>query len=757
LTAIAGSLAILLWTQTAGVLVTGVVKGEDNLAPLEGVSVVLVDVGIEAITDEMGQYTLRDVPPGWQRLRFSRLGYRTRELGYRVSDGGPGGLDVSLVVDPILLEPLEVEVWNRAGLSPRSGSELLGDLGSYSASVAYLRDDPLLRSSDVLEAVTSLPAVEAPPGIIGAFHLRGGSADQNLVLLDGVPLLNPYHALGLASSINPDLVGKIEFHTGVPPARFGGRLSGILDLQSRGPDPESVHARGGLENYAGRISVDGPLPGRLGGFLVGARHSFEGPLALSSEDGISETGFHDVFGRWVVPLGSNRFEGMLLSSSDHLRFTARSLDNEPQQDVESAALNRLSWASESKSLRWAREGSRRIEAVLFETEARATSAWDPEGEDLDMDNSASLTGLHMMVDERWGAVELSWGGSVQRHRVIYETAAAGRSRVRVSDTWNRLAAFAHGRRQVGERVGLSLGLRLTDGGGLDPGLEPRASAVVRLADGVSVGVGYARMRQEIQSLRNEESFLGLAAGIDLLAASAAGVGRTATSDQVLASVTASVTPHLEASAEAYHRRLWGLALVAPETPEPFADVAYRTGSGSASGVGLELRGRWPRVVSRLAYGFAKVRRRSDGIDYAPGFHHDHWLRGGLAFHWTEGLSLRVAVETGSGTATSAQIGGWDFEPLDPVLGEGELSGTPRRTMERLNDLHSPWYLRFDGGARYSWRSRTPGGRGSLSAFATISNLLGRNNVIAFIQSPEGSLTPLPFGPLSVQAGLEWQY
>ncbi len=757
MTAAVGSIAILLWAQTAGLVMTGVVKGEDDLAPLEGVSVVLVEQGIEAITDETGQYVLRDVRPGWQRLHFSRLGYRTREVRYLVSDGGPGGLDVSLVVDPILLAPLEVEVRNRAGLSPTPGSELLGDLGSYSASVAGLREDPLLRSSDVLEVVTSLPAVEAPPGIIGAFHVRGGSADQNLVLLEGVPLLNPYHALGLASSVNPDLVGDMEFHTGVPPARFGGRLSGILDLRSREPARESLHARGGLENYAGRVSVDGPLPGPLGGFLIGARHSFEGPLALSSEDGISDTRFHDLHGRWVVPFGANRFEGMLVSSSDRLRFTARSLDDEPKQDLESAALNRLSWGSESRSLRWTREGRRKIDAVLFEAQARAASRWDPQGADLSMDNGMSVSGLQVEVAELWEGLEVSWGGSVQRHRVSYETTAAGQPRVRVSDSWNRLAAFSHARGQVGDRVGLSMGLRFTGGGGFDPLLEPRVSVVVRVGDGVFARFGYARTGQEIQSLRNEESFLGLAAGIDLLGLSATDVGHAATSDQILASVGGSVSAHLEASVEAYHRRLWGLALVATETPEPFADGAYRTGSGSASGVGFELRGRWPRVLGRLAYGFARVRRATDDIAYTPGFHHDHWARGGLAFHLTPSLAFRVAMETGSGTATSVQISGWDFEPLDPVLGEGELSGTPRRSMERLNDLRSPWYLRFDGGARYSWRSRTPGRRGSLSAFATVSNLLGRNNVITFIQNPEGGLKSLPFGPLSVHAGLEWEY
>lgn len=754
--------AVLVFlTLGSGATVSGVVKSEDGLQPIEGVSVVVVGAGVEAISDRSGRYELRGVPMGWHRIRFARLGYRTREIGFRVGAAGPAGLDVALVVEPILLEPIQVEGTTSVRRSSLPRSPLLEDLGLHAATRADLTENPVLASSDVLEAVGALPTTEAAPGTRGAFHVKGGSADENLVLLDGTPILNPYHALGLASSISPDILGGFAFHAGIPPAGFGGRISSVLAIETRQPDPDAFHVSTGLENYSARITLDGPLPVRTGTFLLAGRHSYEGPLARRAEEEIAGTGFRDFFGKLSAPALKGVLEAMVLSADDELRFDARPPDGlgpTPLSTTPDAELlNRFGWSSNSRSLRWRREGHRAIEVLLFSAEGAARAEWDPGGTDLRMRNSVLLSGLRLSFAERSERRELEWGASLERQQLSYGIEDRDGAVPRVEDQWRTAALFAHGRQQLGERVGVSLGLRLTGRGGVGLEIEPRASVTAGLGRSIVAGIGFARMRQDVQSLRNEESLIGLAAGIDLLGITGAGDRRGAVSDQILASVSGRVAGGVTVSAEAYHRRLGNLVLVAPETPEPFSHGSYRVGSATAWGLGVGIDGVRGPLTTRVGYGYGRVRRAFHDVEYAPGFHHDHWVRAGTEYDWTDRWSLRLGVEAGSGAATSAQIGGLDLEPPDPVLGEGELNGTPRRIADPLNTLRSPWYVRLDGGFRYVWQPREPSGRGRLAVFATVRNLLNRKHVLAFVQGPHGALTPIALGQVGVHAGLEWRY
>jgi hypothetical protein len=122
------------------------------------------------------------------------------------------------------------------------------------------------------------------------------------------------------------------------------------------------------------------------------------------------------------------------------------------------------------------------------------------------------------------------------------------------------------------------------------------------------------------------------------------------------------------------------------------------------------------------------------------------------------VTLRAAVRAGSGAPTSRIASGFSWEASDPVLGEGDLAGTPLRVGDGINDLELPAYVRVDFGVRAGWGVRLGGRQGSVSTFLTIENLANRSNLLTYRVDPAtGALLPLGAGPSALNAGVQIEF
>ena len=124
---------------------------------------------------------------------------------------------------------------------------------------AELKTIPGLAEADPMRTVDVLPGVTRVSDFAASFNVRGGSADQNLILLDGVGIFNPFHALGLFSVFNADMVSRAELHSGGFPAEYGGRTSSVLRIESDLGDGE-LGVDAGMSLLASRAAVKGALP-----------------------------------------------------------------------------------------------------------------------------------------------------------------------------------------------------------------------------------------------------------------------------------------------------------------------------------------------------------------------------------------------------------------------------------------------------------------------------------------------------------------
>src|ERR1700712_4124267 len=149
---------------------------------------------------------------------------------------------------------------------------------------------------DILKAMTALPGVKTVGEASTGLNVRGGSADQNLILFNDVTIFNPAHFFGLFSAFNPEVVKDVELYKSSIPARYGGRLSSVLNVNSREGNKKKLTGGGGIGLLTSRINLEGPLIKDKTSFIIGARTTYADWLLnlLPDQYKNSKAGFYDL-------------------------------------------------------------------------------------------------------------------------------------------------------------------------------------------------------------------------------------------------------------------------------------------------------------------------------------------------------------------------------------------------------------------------------------------------------------------------------
>lgn len=257
------------WISHAGMLVLALHGAAAGQSGIEGFvrdgerrPVAAAEVGlyrggapvIRGSAHSSGYYRLR-AAPGEYEMRVERLGYAGVSRVVTVAS------DTLLRVDVVLSEAaLPVARVTVEGARARARFE--GEAGTTTRELSRgeVKLIPGLAEPDVLRAIEVLPGVITTSDFSSAFNVRGGSADQNLILLDGIPIFNPFHLGGLFSVFNSDLVARAELTAGGFPAQFGGRVSSVLNVESDAGGGAGWDVDGGISLLAARAAVGRELP-----------------------------------------------------------------------------------------------------------------------------------------------------------------------------------------------------------------------------------------------------------------------------------------------------------------------------------------------------------------------------------------------------------------------------------------------------------------------------------------------------------------
>ncbi|WP_241499050.1 TonB-dependent receptor, partial [Rufibacter ruber] len=252
----------------AQVSLSGTLRSAGTGEPLIGASVAVVGSSSGVITNESGSYTL-SVAPGTYRIQFSYLGFENliREIRLR----GNTRLNVELQPANTQLNEVVIE-------SDRNRFQERLSTPQMSVETLTSREAKLLPALfgevDIVKTLQLKPGIQSGGEGTSGLFVRGGSNDQNLVLLDNALVYNPSHLFGFFSVFNPDAVRGVELYKGGFPAQFGGRLSSVLDVSMRDGNRKEYDVTGGLGLIASRLTVEGPIQKDKSSFIVSGRRTY---------------------------------------------------------------------------------------------------------------------------------------------------------------------------------------------------------------------------------------------------------------------------------------------------------------------------------------------------------------------------------------------------------------------------------------------------------------------------------------------------
>ena len=744
--------------------VYGFIRSSSDSAPVIGAVVEALDLGRTIFADTTGAYVLADMPPGRHLLRFSRLGYLPLTVDVLVPTGDSLRLDVTLTAKSLALD--KIRVVGAANLV--GANRVLAEAGMWSVSGETLRANPPAGEADAFRTLSLSPNVEIAPESPATMHIRGGSADQNLVLLDGVPIYNPIHAGEVFSAINPDMVQRVVLHGAVPSARYGGRLSGIIDVQTRRGSPDTLSARGGFGPTSLRGMVEIPMRADRGTVLLSGRHSYRGLFGRSAGDSLRD-GWVDFLAKAAFDIRGGELSGIFYSSLDGLSLGSSVSSPPPPSPVTqggSAARgipNRFDWKTSTAALVWkpAKVGSATIENRVWSTVYRGKVAWASADGAAHLMNDARSAGLSSVI--LWGTGNSNSVASfeVERFPASYRVSSTSIDSVQNVQLLTLQSAPASivlsvERKQVfGSRWVVNAGMRGTAVSHARARLDPRVSMGFIPMDGAAISVGYARSHQYWQSLRNEESILDAVVGIDApIAIGAAGMP-VARADEVVAIASTRMGSRMRITINGYARWLDGLALVAPSTVEPFAIRSFANGVGIARGLGVGFESQFGGFSGTATYALSDVRRAAFTRTYRPGFAPRHAGSAVGAYKLGSLTRIRAAVWAARGRATTPLTGDFGWEWQKSISRARRFNGTARIAQDSLGKGRLPFYFRVDAGVQRDFP--LPRAPALITLFANVDNVLDRRNTIGYSQSQGGGTSALASVPLSFSFGLAWRF
>ena len=246
-------------------VITGYVKNNRTGEPLAGVVITSDRPSTSTVTDQYGYFSL-SLPRGYHVLSVQGIGMRDSK--YQVMLYTDGKLDMDLREQVITLREVVVSAQKTLNVNRVQ-------LGVEHLSIQTIKQVPtVMGEADVLRVVLTLPGVKTVGEASTGLNVRGGSSDQNLILFNDMTVYNPSHFFGMFSAFNPDVVKDIELYKSSIPAKYGGRVSSVLDITSREGNKKNFSGTAGVGLLTSRMTLEGPLDKDKTSFILGGRTTY---------------------------------------------------------------------------------------------------------------------------------------------------------------------------------------------------------------------------------------------------------------------------------------------------------------------------------------------------------------------------------------------------------------------------------------------------------------------------------------------------
>mgnify|MGYP000886283986 CR=1 FL=1 len=619
--------------------VRGTVTNARTGEPLEAVNVFLQGSRYGCSTDHKGGYKILQVAGKKYSLIFQMLGYKPGRIAIDLRK-------TDLLVLNFRLEPNVLELTGMTVEAPRAIKA--DELSRYSIRSNQLAMTASQGQKDVFAAIQMMPGVVATSEMKSNLYIRGGNSDQNLLLLDGGIIYNPFHFSGILSAFDVDAIESVDFFAGGFPAEYGGRLSAVMDLK----------VRRGQDHYTGQLDLsplsvkllgEGPM-GRRSNVLVSARKSYASAIARTIGDRV-EPDFSDGIAQLEFrPSAKERITLSGFYGQDQVRLQKTRDSQDLQSENLSAALN------------YHRVFSHKLESILRGTFGRFSTTFPPPlTAAAPQTNKLGDAALHAWVSynlsEDW---EWKSGGEIRFLNIFYRSYDPIVTELKIDKDILESAAFVQGTYHK-NRWSVQNGVRLDIyNSGKELSMEPRLGIQYALYHFLTLRAAYGLFSQNLVTIYNENDTYN---PVDIWLPPEAGM-KTAKAHHLILGCSYN-TPKLIASVECYGKQYRQLTQYNRERlheDDPF----FIQGQGFSMGLDLSLQVLSENYQLWSSYSLGKAEKSLPfkypapaTIDFAPRYDRRHSVNIAAQYKPISHLGLSLRFTLGSGLPFSFMSGAYE--------------------------------------------------------------------------------------------------
>jgi hypothetical protein len=252
--------------------ISGYVRDAKSGEPVIGAAIINLEQNTGVATDQYGYFSLT-LPKGRHVLRISSIGMTDTRRQVQVYSSGNLNIEMNEFI------PTLKDVTVSADKTVNVKSTMMG---VQQLNIKTIKQIPtVFGEADVLRAVLTLPGVTSVGESSTGFNVRGGAADQNLILLNDATIYNPAHFFGFFSAFNPDIIKTAELYKSSIPEKYGGRLSSVLDVTAREGNKKNFEGSGGISPLTAKLNIEGPIDSGKTSFIASARATYSDWLLRS--------------------------------------------------------------------------------------------------------------------------------------------------------------------------------------------------------------------------------------------------------------------------------------------------------------------------------------------------------------------------------------------------------------------------------------------------------------------------------------------
>ena len=330
--------AFLAFGQSGSFTFSGTVSTKENPEGVQGVKILIEELKINTITDVNGFFYF-SIPYGTYTVLFKTYGFETVKKTISIIENK----QIEINLKPIVKDLEEVRIL------AKTGSKDPSHLGQIELKMKDIKNLPAFMGEiDILKTIQLLPGVSSVNEGGQGFYVRGGSPDQNLVLVDDVPIYNASHLFGFFSVFNSDAVQSANLIKGTMPAHFGGRMSSVLEITTNEGNKDHLKINGGIGLIASRLEIESPFANKKGTIMVAGRRTY---LDLITKPFISNSS--PFFGSSYFFYDLNIKINYQLGKKDKIQFTSYYGIDEFKYVNKTDEFNvKIPWGNSLYSIKW---------------------------------------------------------------------------------------------------------------------------------------------------------------------------------------------------------------------------------------------------------------------------------------------------------------------------------------------------------------------------------------------------------------------